>query len=733
MRSLVEKYRNTLLDVTGNLFILGLISLILHHFTSIIVSVWIDISLLAIITFTSGFSWFFIFIQKDEEYFKAKTEPYFRNLFLAGLLVISIGSLTFEFIESSQLLSSVVSFISSIQFYLVLATIGFGFFTFYFNRERIEAEAELEQERDAAAERKRDDEFDRKFAILTRFNLDYAVSENWNRRDYGALAFRGLIAPFVWIARLPYSFVKWTYKEGWFYSIVLLLIMLLGIYLRIYNLGNLSLGTDEIYLGIAMKSILENGVPSLPDGAYYNRGLTHSYLSSFFALFLGANEFSVRLPSAISGLGTILILYFLGKEIQNKKMGLMLSFILCIFPWAIEFSRWGRMYSMVTFLILFTFYSSIIGFKHQNKNFVILAIISALLAIMTHKFGYITPLIILIAAVLYTFEFKKEILKIKYLLIIFLPILLIPLAHILINIRENNFTFGKIFKICVESYGFTTKHSFSDYFINFLFSNYVLLFIGIITLFYYLVQRRINIKDNLFLFGIASLQIGLLSYYHLHETTRYLFFIMPLFITIAIIGYKELLQNIFSKYLDSNKTSILVMATIIIITVISIAPLNYSISIPSRTHGDTYDNPYYAPTTVSDYVPDWKSNNIYIRDNDNNNATIISNGYQFTYYYNKEPDYYLRPGNSNYFSRKIGNDSYMRYMDKTILIHDKEQFSHIINETDNTIYIAFNSRGGHLDKTITAEKWINDVEKNGNNFKLVFVGDDPNSKVYKLE
>lgn len=188
MRPFVEKYRDILLDVTGNLFVIGLILLLLHHFTSIIVSVWIEISLLAIITVTSGFSWFFIFIQKDEEYFKTKTEPYFRNLFLAGLLIITVGSLTSEFIEGSELLSSVVSFIPSIQFYLVLLTIGFGFFTFYFNKEWVELETEQKEKQEEIA-----------FLTELKFNNSTLSQNRLEKNDYIFLIGLGLLILFLLI------------------------------------------------------------------------------------------------------------------------------------------------------------------------------------------------------------------------------------------------------------------------------------------------------------------------------------------------------------------------------------------------------------------------------------------------------------------------------------------------------------------------------------------------------
>ncbi|MEZ5335180.1 MAG: glycosyltransferase family 39 protein [Methanolobus sp.] len=296
------------------------------------------------------------------------------------------------------------------------------------------------------------------------------------------------------------------YIENWLPEISLLLIVLLGIYLRFYNLGNLSLTTDEIYQAIAMKSILENGSPLLPNGNYYNRGLTHSYLASLFALYFGANELSVRLPSAIAGVGTIIVSYFLGKELKNKEFGIIIALIICIFPWMIEFSRWGRMYSLLTFLVILSFYSAIVGFKQKKWSFIILAIISSFLAIMTHKFGYITPIIIVGAFVVHNIKFDKSLLKFRYMVLLIAPLLLIPLVKLVVNFSQIEP--GTIHIFLLNSYNFLFEYSYSDFFISFLASNFAFLFVGISILLYFMIVENIkNLRDNSLLLAITLLEI----------------------------------------------------------------------------------------------------------------------------------------------------------------------------------------------------------------------------------
>ncbi|MEZ5335181.1 MAG: hypothetical protein R2741_08080 [Methanolobus sp.] len=206
---------------------------------------------------------------------------------------------------------------------------------------------------------------------------------------------------------------------------------------------------------------------------------------------------------------------------------------------------------------------------------------------------------------------------------------------------------------------------------------------------------------------------------------------MPFLITAGVLGYHEFLTRFLATVNRNNST--IRLTVLVLLLIIMIAPLGYTFSIPARNSGDTYLNPYYAPTTVTDYISDWKSNNLYVQNNSDNDSIIITNGFQYTFFYNREPDYYIRPDDEGYFSIKEDGDYYLKYMNNTILIYDEQQFFRIIEETNKTIYINLNTNGVHPEHAITTEKWISDIERDGNKFELVFVGEEPTSKVYRLE
>lgn len=132
-------------------------------------------------------------------------------------------------------------------------------------------------------------------------------------------------------------------------SKILLLILLLALLLRFYFLGKVpvSMYWDEAAIGYNAYTIANFGVDeygiksplffkSFDD--YKLPGIV--YLTAVSVKFLGLNEWSVRFPSALLSLFTILITYLLIREITNsEKISLLASFLLAISPWYLQFSR----------------------------------------------------------------------------------------------------------------------------------------------------------------------------------------------------------------------------------------------------------------------------------------------------------------------------------------------------------------------------------------------------------
>ena len=119
--------------------------------------------------------------------------------------------------------------------------------------------------------------------------------------------------------------------------------------LRFYQLGSVppSPDWDEAALGYNAYSILQTGkdeynqpFPVVLRSFDDYKPALYVYLAIPPIKVFGLNVFSVRLPSAIFGILTVLATYFLVKELfKRDDLALLSAFLLAISPWHIQFSR----------------------------------------------------------------------------------------------------------------------------------------------------------------------------------------------------------------------------------------------------------------------------------------------------------------------------------------------------------------------------------------------------------
>src|SRR3989344_9082919 len=108
-------------------------------------------------------------------------------------------------------------------------------------------------------------------------------------------------------------------KKGKIYLGVLMLLILIGTFLRINNLGMLSLWGDEAVFALSAKGILSTGVPNLPSNSVYPRAIPRSYLIGISFKLLGVNEVAARIPSVIFGILIIPLTYLTARVIIDQK------------------------------------------------------------------------------------------------------------------------------------------------------------------------------------------------------------------------------------------------------------------------------------------------------------------------------------------------------------------------------------------------------------------------------
>ena len=189
---------------------------------------------------------------------------------------------------------------------------------------------------------------------------------------------------------------------------ILVFIVLIGAILRFYKLDYQSMWIDEIitvnvasptnsFLGIY--NFLRDNDPHPP--LYY-------FLIHIFFLLFGYNTLVLKFFSALIGVFGIITMYYLGKEILNKKVGLFASFLTALNFFHIYYSQEGRMYSLLFLTSCLSAYSLLIFLKKPNYKTTIIFVICSSLMIYSHFFGVFVLFSFYLILLFYSFMLKKE-------------------------------------------------------------------------------------------------------------------------------------------------------------------------------------------------------------------------------------------------------------------------------------------------------------------------------------
>lgn len=164
--------------------------------------------------------------------------------------------------------------------------------------------------------------------------------------------------------------------------ILLVLILILATLLRFVGLGTESLWRDEIDSVLTARLSLSSLLTE-PTG---NKQPLYFLALHFWTLVFGESETSVRFPSALMGLLTVIATYGLGKLVGNKWTGLGAAFLVAISPVMVWYSQETRMYTLTSFLLLSSSFCLLYYLKSARIMF--LAIFTALtfLGLFTHYY-----------------------------------------------------------------------------------------------------------------------------------------------------------------------------------------------------------------------------------------------------------------------------------------------------------------------------------------------------------
>jgi mannosyltransferase len=168
-----------------------------------------------------------------------------------------------------------------------------------------------------------------------------------------------------------YNVLKMKYlniiqKNKW-----LLLILLLATILRFYHLDFQSLWMDEIYtmnvsspklswLEFHQQIIKREGFPYL-----------YFLLVKLFCFIFGYSGVVARSVSVVAGIACVYTIYLIGKELNNKNIGLFAALLVSVNEYQIYISQDARPYSLYFLATVLSFYRLIIFLKNNSLKNVI--------------------------------------------------------------------------------------------------------------------------------------------------------------------------------------------------------------------------------------------------------------------------------------------------------------------------------------------------------------------------
>lgn len=135
---------------------------------------------------------------------------------------------------------------------------------------------------------------------------------------------------------------------------MLLAILFLALVLR-WVLLNQSLWLDEAIQILAVKNTHYLTLITQYSFGDFHPPLYHLILKFWTSLF-GFSEIAARSLSVFAGVATVYIVYLIGREIKNEKLGLMSALFLATAPLHIYYSQEARMYSLATFFVVLLVY-----------------------------------------------------------------------------------------------------------------------------------------------------------------------------------------------------------------------------------------------------------------------------------------------------------------------------------------------------------------------------------------
>ncbi|MFX0146064.1 MAG: glycosyltransferase family 39 protein [Candidatus Hodarchaeota archaeon] len=174
------------------------------------------------------------------------------------------------------------------------------------------------------------------------------------------------------------------------------IVLILAIFLRLYQLGIPSLWLDETHSWWLTRLPWDDLAQALREiGVHPPLYFTAlKIISSFF----GDSEFGLRIFSVVVDLASILVVMQIGRTVGGRPGLIAAGWFWAFHPMMIWYAREARPYALAIFFSVCTVYAYLMLQKRESRGFEFLAFIALSLGMLTHYFVWLVGFVLVLKA-----------------------------------------------------------------------------------------------------------------------------------------------------------------------------------------------------------------------------------------------------------------------------------------------------------------------------------------------
>ena len=184
-----------------------------------------------------------------------------------------------------------------------------------------------------------------------------------------------------------YLFLNAPHKK----QVYFLMTVITGVYLLNFHVNDIWTPNESFYAE-AVREMFESG--NFLEFFYnyeprYNKPpLTYWLIAGSSSIF-GLNEFGIRLPIVLLGIGSIWFTYLIGRLLYGDKGGLYVLVMMAFSVQLLAVKQYASPEIPLTFFFTLTMYYFIKGYKERNHKYIFLSYVGLGLTVLTKGFPYI--------------------------------------------------------------------------------------------------------------------------------------------------------------------------------------------------------------------------------------------------------------------------------------------------------------------------------------------------------